>query len=63
MANIKRLEEVAIPSTPKEIKQRYLRRFTNKACKWWDKELREVNYGTYDEAINAFRKYMEEDTK
>lgn len=31
-----------------------------KACEWWNKELREVNYGTYNEAINAFRKAMEE---
>lgn len=30
----------------------------DKACAWWNKELREVNYGTYNEAINAFRKAM-----
>lgn len=32
----------------------------DKACAWWNNELREVNYGTYNEAIAAFRKAMEE---
>ena len=31
-----------------------------KACKWWNMEMREVDYGTYDGAIEAFRKAMEE---
>jgi len=32
----------------------------DKACEWWAKELREVNYGTYAETIEAFKKFMEE---
>lgn len=31
-----------------------------KACEWWDKELREVNYGTYAEVLKAFKKAMEQ---
>lgn len=30
----------------------------DRACEWWNKELREVNYGTYEETITAFRKAM-----
>lgn len=35
-------------------------KWIKKACKWWNMEMREVNYGTYDGAIEAFRKEMEE---
>lgn len=34
-----------------------------KACEWWERELIEVNYETYDEVISAFRKAMKDSTQ